>query len=95
MLIWHRGAEVVTARLQECVVPIGTFMADILQKHIPRVPGTVIFFTRTKQDVPSVMIWHVKQNRSLHERLFVLSVVTESIPCDDNSSRLTFTEIAP
>jgi len=80
MLIWHHGAEVVTARLQECVVPIGTFMADILQRHIPRVPGTAIFFTRTKQDVPPVMIWHVKQNRSLHERLFVLSVVTESIP---------------
>jgi KUP system potassium uptake protein len=95
MLIWHRGAEVVTARLQECVVPIGTFMADILQKQIPRVPGTAIFFTRTKQDVPPVMVWHLRHNRSLHERLFVLSVVTEPVPWVDNASRLTFTEIAP
>jgi KUP system potassium uptake protein len=95
MLIWHRGAEVVTARLQECVVPIGTFMADILQRQIPRVPGTAIFFTRTTQDVPPVMVWHLRHNRSLHERLFVLSVVTESVPWVNNSSRLTFTEIAP
>jgi KUP system potassium uptake protein len=52
MLIWHRGAKAVSARLQEAVVPIGTFMADIAQRQIPRVPGTAVFLTRTKQDVP-------------------------------------------
>jgi KUP system potassium uptake protein len=70
-------------------------MTNILQGQIPRVPGTAIFLTRTKQDVPPVMIWHLKHNRSLHQRLFVLSVVTESIPWVDNASRLTVTEIAP
>ena len=95
MLIWHRGAKAVAARLRETVVPIGTFMANILQGQIPRVPGTAIFLTRTTQDVPPVMLWHLKHNRSLHQRLFVLSVVTESKPWVDNASRLTVTEIAP
>jgi KUP system potassium uptake protein len=95
MLIWHRGAKAVAARLEEAVVPIGTFMANLLQGQIPRVPGTAIFLTRTKRDVPPVMIWHLKHNRSLHQRLFVLSVVIESIPWVDQASRLTFTEIAP
>jgi KUP system potassium uptake protein len=95
MLIWHRGAEAVAARLQEAVVPIGTFMTNILQGKIPRVPGTAVFLTRTKQDVPPVMVWHLKHNRALHERLFVLTVVTESVPWVDNASRLTVTEIAP
>jgi KUP system potassium uptake protein len=95
MLIWHRGAEVVAARLQEAVVPINTFMTNILQGKIPRVPGTAVFLTRTKQDVPPVMIWHVKHNRALHERLLVLTVETESVPWIDNASRLTVTEIAP
>ena len=36
MLIWHRGARAVSARLQEAVVPIGAFMADIAQRQIPR-----------------------------------------------------------
>jgi KUP system potassium uptake protein len=95
MLIWHRGAEAVAARLQEAVVPISTFMTNILQLKIPRVPGTAVFLTKTKQDVPPVMVWHLKHNRSLHERLFVLSVVTEEVPWVDNASRLTVTEIAP
>jgi KUP system potassium uptake protein len=95
MLIWHRGAEAVAARLQEAVVPISTFMTNISQGKIPRVPGTAVFLTRTKQDVPPVMIWHLKHNRALHERLFVLTVETESVPWVDNTSRLTVTEIAP
>jgi KUP system potassium uptake protein len=95
MLVWHRGAVAVAARLQEAVVPIGTFMTNLAQEKIPRVQGTAIFLTRTKQDVPPVMTWHLKHNRSLHQRLFVLSVVTESIPWVDQASRLTVTEIAP
>jgi KUP system potassium uptake protein len=95
MLIWHRGAKAVAARLQEAVVPISTFMTNILQGKIPRVPGTAVFLTRTKQDVPPVMIWHLKHNRALHERLLVLTVETESVPWVDNASRLTVTEIAP
>jgi KUP system potassium uptake protein len=94
MLIWHRGAEAVHAQVQDAVVPIGVFMSKI-SGRIPRVPGTAVFLTRTKQDVPPVMAWHVKHNRVLHERLFVLTVDTESVPRIDNAGRLTITEIAP
>jgi KUP system potassium uptake protein len=95
MLVWHRGAKAVSARLQEAVVPIGTFMTDIAQRKIPRVPGTAIFLTRTKQDVPPVMVWHLSHSRSLHERLFVLTVETESVPWVNDAKRLTMTEVAP
>jgi KUP system potassium uptake protein len=95
MNIWHRGAEAVTARLHADTVPIGQFMADISQRRIPRVRGTAIFLTRTKEDVPPVMVWHLSHNRSLHERLFVLTLETESVPWVDDGSRLTTTEIAP
>lgn len=95
MLIWHRGAKAVSARLNEVVVPIKAFMKIIGEGRIARVPGTAVFFTRTKQDVPPVLMWHVKHNRALHERVFVLSVVTESIPWIHDASRLTFIEIAP
>jgi len=94
MIIWHRGSEAVHTQVQETVVPIGVFMANI-SGRIPRVPGTAVFLTRTKQDVPPVMVWHLKHNRALHELLFVLTVDTESVPRIDNAGRLTFTEIAP
>ena len=77
MLIWHLGANAVSARLQDEVVPVDAFMANIVEGSIPRVSGTAVFLTRTQRDVPPVMVWHIKHNRALHERLFVLTVTTE------------------
>jgi KUP system potassium uptake protein len=95
MLIWHTGAQAVSARLQETVEPIATFMARIAEGRIPRVPGTAVFLTRTERDAPPVMVWHLKHNRALHERLFVLTVRTEAVPWIEDATRLTFKEIAP
>ena len=94
MLIWHLGATAVSIRLQEQVVPVGTFMAEIAAGQIPRVPGAAVFLTRTQRDAPPVMVWHLKHNRALHERLFVLTVDTEPIPWVQ-SWRLAVQEIAP
>ena len=58
-------------------------------------PGTAVFLTRTHNDAPPVMVWHLKHNRALHEKLFVITVTTESIPWMDDAARLTFTQIAP
>jgi KUP system potassium uptake protein len=95
MLVWHIGAQAVSARLQETVVPIASFMARIAEGRIPRVPGTAVFLTRTERDAPPVMVWHLKHNRALHECVFVLMVLTEAVPWIDDAKRLTFQEIAP
>jgi len=95
MLIWHVGATAVTARLQDEVIPVVTFMTNIEQDGIPRVHGTAVFLTRTHRDVPPVMVWHVRHNRALHEKLLVLTVTAESVPWVKDTERLTFEEIAP
>jgi len=95
MLVWHLGAEAVAIRLQEQVVPVGDFMATIAQGHIPRVPGTAVFLTRTLRDAPPVMVWHLKHNRALHERLLVLTVAIEPTPWVAPLERASFEEIAP
>jgi len=95
MLVWHKGAQAVLARVQETVVPVGTLMAQIAERKIPRVPGTAVFLTRTLRDAPPVMVWHLKHNRALHERLFVLTLSTESVPWISDDERLKVEEIAP
>jgi KUP system potassium uptake protein len=95
MWVWHVGVQAVSARLQESVVPIATFTALIAEGKIPRVPGTAVFLTRTEHDVPPLMVWHLKHNRALHERLFVLTVLIEAVPWIDNDVRLNVEEIAP
>jgi len=93
MLIWHAGMKAIAASVP--TMPIEKFMKSIEDDNIPRVAGTAVFLTRTKQDAPPVMIWHLKHNRTLHERLFVLTVETQSIPYIRKGSRLSFKEIAP
>jgi KUP system potassium uptake protein len=80
MLIWHRGTVAVAHSLSQTPVSAAEFLADLKARNVPRVPGTAVFLTRTDSGVPPVMIWHLKQNRSLHERVVVLRVLTESKP---------------
>ena len=80
MWIWHRGAAAVTARAQETFNPIPSFLAEVLEEGIPRVPGTAVFLTRTTQGTPPLMVWHVKHNRALHEQLFALRIEVLPVP---------------
>lgn len=95
MVVWHVGATAIAERLHDAVMPIGKFMKTIEKSQIPRVPGTAVFLTRTRRDVPPVMIWHLKHNRALHQHLFVLTVDTQSVPWVRDANRLTFEQIAP
>jgi KUP system potassium uptake protein len=94
MWIWHRGAAAVSARIHESLIPIPDFIAKIQTDHIPRVPGTAVFLTRTTQDTPPVMVWHVKHNRALHEHLFVLRVKVLPVPWVASTERIALEEVA-
>ncbi len=95
MLIWHIGANAVSQRLSEAALPIDTFMAHLAEENIARVPGTAVFLTRTSQDAPSVLIWHVKQNHALQKNVFILKINTKLIPWVTNAERVTPKEIYP
>jgi KUP system potassium uptake protein len=95
MVVWHVGAVAVSERLHETLMPIENFLAKVREAQIPRVPGTAVFLTRTQRDAPPVLVWHLKHNRSLHERLFILTVETESIPRMRGAAQLIVSEIAP
>jgi KUP system potassium uptake protein len=80
MLIWHRGSAAVAHSLSQTPVAIPEFLANLKARNVPRVPGTAVFLTRTAVGVPPVMLWHLRQNRSLHQHVVVLRVLTESKP---------------
>jgi KUP system potassium uptake protein len=95
MLIWHRGSAAVTRAASQALVPVTEFLADVKARHVPRVPGTAVFISRTSRDTPPVMRWHVLKNRALHQKLFVLKIITESVPWVDDAQRLQVNELAP
>jgi KUP system potassium uptake protein len=95
MLTWHRGTAAAVRAASQRLVPVPEFLADIAARHVPRVPGTAVFISRTSRDTPPVMLWHVQKNRALHQKLFVLKVNTESVPWIEDDERLLVTELAP
>jgi KUP system potassium uptake protein len=80
MLIWHRGTVAVAHRLAQKPLSVADFLADLKARGVPRVPGTAVFLTRTTSGVPPVLKWHLQHNRALHERVLVLTILTESRP---------------
>ena len=95
MVVWHVGARAVGRRVHEQLLPIDVFTDKIKAQGIPRVPGTAVFLTRTQRDVPPVLMWHVKHSRALHERVFILTVITQMVPLVSPENRLTFELVVP
>ena len=94
MVVWHVGATAVGERMRGSVMPIANLLAKIEMERVPRVRGTGAFLTRAQNDAPPVMVWHLKHNRALHERVFILTVEIESVP-RHRGTRVTTEDIAP
>jgi KUP system potassium uptake protein len=95
MWVWHRGAQAEWARIQDYLMPIDELLRQLAEQHIPRVPGTAVFLTRTQKDAPPVLVWHLKHNRALHERVFILTTLIEPLPRVHQSERLKVEGLAP
>ena len=95
MYIWHRGADAITERIHETLIPLDTFMAKLKQDRVPRVPGTAVFLTRAMRDTPPVLVWHVRHNRALQQHVLAITTVTESVPSIADEMRATVTQAAP
>lgn len=95
MHIWHKGTKAVAAQVTEVALPIEAYMGQLVKANIARVPGTGIFLTRTSQDAPPVLMWHVRQNHALQENVLILKVETKSVPWVKSTRRLTMHEVYP
>jgi KUP system potassium uptake protein len=95
MLIWHFGTEAIQRRFAATAVPLKKVLDALTAKEIPRVKGTAVFLTRATREAPPVMVWHLKHNRSLHEKVLVITVSVVRTPWVQSSDRLQVEEVAP
>ena len=88
MSTWKRGRDRIQALADESSLPIDLLLSDFAAHPPVRVPGTAIFLTSATGIAPSVLLHHLKHNRSLHQRVILLSMVTEEVPQVDAARRL-------
>jgi KUP system potassium uptake protein len=90
MWIWRSGREAILLALRSKSVRTEVLLKQLEEKRVPRVPGAAVFLTRSKEGVPPVMSWHLKHNRSLHEKVMVINVSIEPVPFVDAKDRFRF-----
>jgi KUP system potassium uptake protein len=89
MSTWKRGRDALSAQLREAGLPLDLFLADLERRPAHRIPGTAVFMTSNPGAVPPVLLHHLKHNKVLHERVLLVSVLSEEIPSVPEPERVT------
>jgi KUP system potassium uptake protein len=93
MTTWNRGRARLAALVRENTLPMDLFLTDVARRRPHRVPGTAVFLTSDPQGAPPVLLHHLKHNKVLHEKVMLLSVLTEEIPQVDEDDRVECREL--
>ena len=89
MVTWKDGRALLNQRLRENAMPLDLFLQSLTRGSTLRVPGTAVFLTSTSDGVPNALLHNMKHNKVVHERLVLLTVVTEEIPRVEDRDRVT------
>jgi len=89
MATWKRGRVILTTMMRENSLPLELFIKDLARRAPTRVAGTAVFMTSDSTIAPPVLLHHLKHNKVLHERVFLMSVITREIPQVDGAKRIT------
>jgi KUP system potassium uptake protein len=88
MSTWKRGRTVLADMLRDAGLPLELFLADVARRKPIRIPGTAVFLTSNLGSAPPVLLHHLKHNKVLHERIILVSVLTEEVPTVPEAERV-------
>lgn len=90
---WKRGREILFKRMKSDDIDLDTFIEGIAAFSHVRVAGTAIFLHATGRGVPHALLHNLSHNKVLHERVVVLTVVTEDVPVIPGAERAQITPL--
>jgi KUP system potassium uptake protein len=93
MVCWRTGIDAVRACIANRSVSPEAFIAELKAAKIPRVPGTAVFLTRMSQQIPPLMLDHVKHMGALQKTVVTLSVIFDESPRVDEAKRASVTPL--
>jgi KUP system potassium uptake protein len=93
MTTWFTGRRVLTSRLATDAIDADTFVAELAAQRILRVRGTAVFMSRHRDGIPTTLLHNIKHNKVVHERVVLLSVVTEETPHLSGEERIEWIEL--
>ena len=95
MATWWRGRYILWSRITDFMPPFRTFFKDLKQDEILKVPGTAIFMIRDLKITPPALVYNIRHNKVIHEKIILLTVVSEEFPhIDDESNRVEIVDLS-
>ncbi len=91
---WYRGRQVLMHQLSPGAIAIEPFVESITQHPPTRVSGTAVFLTTATEGVPHALLHNLNHNKVLHERILLLTVLTEEVPHVADEERIAVTPLA-
>ena len=95
MRVWRRGSKALNQEMNRLTVSVDVFEARLRREGVARVPGTAVFLSKTTEQTPPLVIWHVDHNHALQRHIVVMSIVIEQKPWLSDDGRIELTRMAP
>jgi KUP system potassium uptake protein len=89
MATWRAGAECVHDSLLQLERQPQHFLEDLRAGKLQRVPGTAVFLTKSTQNIPPLLVYHVRHMGALQEHVITLTVEFETTPRVERAERCT------
>jgi KUP system potassium uptake protein len=80
MTTWRRGRAILASAILDRQLPLESLLEDVGRSAPHRVKGTAVFLVTRLEGAPVSLLHHFKHNKTLHEAVVLLSVVTEHVP---------------
>ena len=80
MLTWRKGRRILRSRLSDICIPLDSFLPDLKNQRINRVPGTAVYMSGNRAGTPLALLHNLKHNKVLHQQVVLLTVRTEEVP---------------
>jgi KUP system potassium uptake protein len=77
---WKKGRAILSERLKKGALPFASFIEGVTPTSPPRVPGTAVFMSRDPEATPTALLHNMKHNKVLHDKVVLLTVMTEELP---------------
>ncbi len=90
---WKKGRQLLSDKLRASSLPLNLFLADVQQNPPLRVRGTSVFLFSNAEGTPMALLHNLKHNTILHERVVILTIVTDEVPHVDSNRRLTVEDL--
>ncbi len=89
MSTWRRGRQIVLERTSKDNPPLAQFIAQLDPEKMPRVEGTAVYLAARREAAPYALMDNLKHNKVLHNRIVLLTVITERVPYVSKAERMT------